>query len=903
MSQKPTSTDPAPLAKTYDPKNFETHHYQEWIASNLHKASEETSDTRPCFSTLMPPPNVTGILHVGHALVGSLQDTLCRYKRAKGFNVLWLPGMDHAGIATQMVVENLLEKEGKNRKTLGRKAFEERIWEWKEHSGGTILKQMEALGFLPDWSRQRFTMDDGMVSAVTKTFTTLYQQGLIYRAERLVNWDTRLLTAISDLEVENKEVKGSMWYFRYPLADQDGYIVIGTTRPETMFGDVAVAVHPEDTRYQHLIGKNVRLPLCDRLIPIIADIHADPEKGSGAVKITPAHDFNDFEVGKRAGLSPRSIMTEEGTLTHDCPKDFQGKDRFAARKDVVKQMEALGLLEKIEDTAIMVPYGDRSGTIIEPRLTLQWFVDAPTMAKAALEAAEKDFVSFVPKGWMNTYRHWMTNIQPWCISRQLWWGHRIPVWYAPDGTFFVAETEEEAQQQAFAHFKEKNIPLTQEEDVLDTWFSSALWPFATMGDWGTPSPLLEKFYPTDILVTGFDIIFFWVARMMMFSLHFQGEEGKQLTQVPFRKIYINALIRDAKGQKMSKSKGNALDPLDLVHKFGADALRLTLVALAGQDRDIRLSEDRIEGYRNFITKLWNSARFCQMHQATNSFLHYDPQTAVHPLNRWILTLWRQTLVDAEKEIESGRLNEGALKLYRFIWGIFCDWYIEFAKPLLEDPQTQEETRAVMGGLFASLLAACHPFIPFVTENLWQTFGDGHKLLAQGIDPFDERFPEDQQSLKEGTWLLDLIHAIRAVRAEVSLSPKIKPVANLISTDPQAINYLKRYEVLICRLGRLESISLISTPPKKGVLTGIVDDQTDIFVHVGSLIDIAAEQGRLKKEKERLQKDFQSLSGRLNNKNFIEKAPPEVVKTDQARLESLEEQLKKTEAAFERLATL
>ncbi|MCF8502828.1 MAG: valine--tRNA ligase, partial [Rhodospirillum sp.] len=660
------------LDKTYSAAEVEERLYARWEQSGGFAADPE-SNAQP-YTIMMPPPNVTGSLHMGHALTFTLQDTLIRYRRMSAHDALWQPGTDHAGIATQMVVERRLAEQGITRHDLGREAFIDKVWEWKAESGGTIQRQLRRLGASPDWKRERFTMDEGLSKAVRKVFVTLHKAGLIYRDKRLVNWDPKLHTAISDLEVEQREVKGKLWHLRYPVEGQPGrFLTVATTRPETMLGDTAVAVHPEDERFKDLIGQQVRLPIADRLIPIVGDEHADPEKGSGAVKITPAHDFNDFEVGRRHDLPMINILDKDARLNENTPPDYQGMDRFDAREKIVAAFEELGLLEKIEDNPMTQPYGDRSGVVIEPWLTDQWFVDAKTLAQDPIKAVEEGRTEFVPKQWEKTFFEWMRNIQPWCVSRQIWWGHQIPAWYGPDGTFFVEETEDEAQVAARAHYGE-DVALTQDSDVLDTWFSSALWPFSTLG-WPDETPELKRYYPGDVLVTGFDIIFFWVARMMMMGHYFMGD-------VPFRHVYIHALVRDEKGQKMSKSKGNVIDPLDLTSQYGTDAVRFTLIAMAAQGRDIKMSEQRVAGYRNFCTKLWNAARFCQMNECI-PVDGFDPASAKLTLNKWIAGKAEDCAKAVAEAIVAYRFNDAAQAAYGFVWNTFCDWYLELAKPVFQ----------------------------------------------------------------------------------------------------------------------------------------------------------------------------------------------------------------------------
>src|SRR5690348_2064934 len=799
------------IDKTYQPAQVEGRIYQTWEAAGAFRAGRpERAGAKP-YSIVIPPPNVTGSLHMGHALNNTLQDILCRFERMRGRDVLWQPGTDHAGIATQMVVERqLLERQQPGRREMGRDAFLKRVWEWKAESGGTIVNQLKRLGASCDWSRERFTMDEGLSKAVLKVFVALYREGLIYKDKRLVNWDPKLLTAISDLEVVPVETKGHLWHLRYPIEgktfnpeDASSYIVVATTRPETMLGDTAVAVHPDDERYKEYVaafkaGKpiNVILPLVGRRIPIIADEYSDPEKGSGAVKITPAHDFNDFEVGKRHGLPQVNVLTVEAKITFADEafaqagqtnadfaetKTLEGADRFAARKAIVARLEAMGLVEKIEPHGHVVPHGDRSNVVIEPYLTDQWYVNAHELAKPALAAVRNGNTTFVPKNWEATYFNWMENIQPWCISRQLWWGHQIPAWYGPDGKVFVAESEAEALSDAINHYvangtisgdaaaemrrqASKSTLLTRDEDVLDTWFSSALWPFSTLG-WPDDTPELKRYYPTDALVTGFDIIFFWVARMMMMGLHFMGD-------APFHTVYIHALVRDERGAKMSKSKGNVIDPLALIDKYGADALRFTLAAMAAQGRDIKLSEQRVEGYRNFATKLWNACRFAEINHCA-TVPGFDPRSARERLNRWIAHETAKAAREITEAIESYRFNEAAGSAYRFVWNVFCDWYLELGKPLLQgaDGAVKDETRAITAWVRDEILKLLHPFTPFVTEELWHVTAENgparESLLA--LAPWPKHAALDDLAAEaEIGWVIDLVTAIRSVRAEMNI---------------------------------------------------------------------------------------------------------------------------------------
>jgi len=858
------------LDKTYRPGDVEPKQYQKWEESGAFAAGGQNAKGEP-YTIMMPPPNVTGSLHMGHALTFTLQDILTRYHRMKGFDTLWQPGTDHAGIATQMVVERQMAAEGLTRHDLGRDKFIERVWTWKGESGGTITRQLRRLGASPDWARERFTMDEGLSDAVRKVFVDLYKQGLIYRDKRLVNWDPKLHTAISDLEVEQRPVNGNLWYLKYPIEGEEGrFITVATTRPETMLGDTGIAVHPEDERYQDLIGKKVRLPIADRLIPIVADLYSDPEKGSGAVKITPAHDFNDFEVGKRHDLPMINIFDRDAKLNEAVPAEYQGMDRFEARAKIVAAFEEMGLLEKIEPNAMTQPYGDRSGVVIEPWLTDQWFVDAATLAKPAIEAVQDGRMRFVPKQWENTYFEWMRNIQPWCISRQIWWGHQVPAWFAPDGKFFVAMTEEEAQTQADAHYGEK-VELRRDSDVLDTWFSSALWPFSTLG-WPQETDALKKYYPTSVLVTGFDIIFFWVARMMMMGMHFVGE-------VPFKDIYIHALVRDEKGQKMSKSKGNIIDPLDLIDKFGCDALRFTLTALAAQGRDIKLAESRVEGFRNFATKLWNAARFCEMNEC-KPVAGFDPSTAKQIVNRWMATKVSEATARVAEALDAYRFNDAAQGLYQLVWNVFCDWYLEFAKPIFQgsDETAKAETRATAAWSLQQILKLLHPVMPFITEELWEQYGEGGSLMLTAWPSLTLR---DEKAESEIDWLVRLISEIRTVRAEMNVPPSAKLSLKVKDQSALTEQRLSLYQPIIQTLARLDSIETGVESGGKGAVQLVVDEAT-LFLPLADIIDLAAERARLEKEIGKLDAEIAKLDGKLNNEAFISKAKPEVVEEQRER---------------------
>ncbi|MBB3265258.1 valyl-tRNA synthetase [Azospirillum sp. OGB3] len=886
------------LEKTYRPAEVEEKHYRLWEETGAFAAKTE-SNGKP-YTIMMPPPNVTGSLHMGHALTFTLQDVLTRYNRMRGRDALWQPGTDHAGIATQMVVERNLAKEGKTRHDFGRDAFIDKVWEWKAESGGTITRQLRRLGASPDWPRERFTMDEGLSRAVRKVFVELHKQGLIYKDKRLVNWDPKLHTAISDLEVEQKEIKGNLWHFRYPIektggeGEADRFIVVATTRPETMLGDTGVAVHPEDERYKDLIGKNVVLPLVGRLIPIVGDEYADPETGSGAVKITPAHDFNDFEVGRRNNLAAINIMDRDARITGDeVPEAYRGLDRYEARKKVVAELEALGLLEKIEPHTHMVPHGDRSGVAIEPWLTDQWYVDAATLAKPAIEAVETGKTVFVPKQWENTYFEWMRNIQPWCISRQIWWGHQIPAWYGPDGHFFVEETEEAAIAAAKAHYGQ-DVALTRDQDVLDTWFSSALWPFSTLG-WPDETPELARYYPTDVLVTGFDIIFFWVARMMMMGLHFMKD-------VPFRTVYIHALVRDEKGQKMSKSKGNVIDPLELIDQYGTDALRFTLTAMAAQGRDIKLAVSRVEGYRNFATKLWNAARYTQMNGVA-PVPGFKPVGLSQTVNRWIVGALAEAAKKVGESIEAYKFNEAANTAYAFTWGTFCDWYLEFTKPILNgaDEAAIAETRATTAWVLDEILHMLHPLMPFITEELWEQLSDdrANRLISA-------HWPEhgaeliDPAARDEMDWVVRAISSVRSMRSEMNVPPAAQIELKLKDAGPESLKRLDTHRDLILRMGRLSSVEPLSGPVPKSAVQAVLDEAT-LILPLEGIVDLDKERARLTKEIEKLSGEIKKIDAKLSNEQFVAKAPEEVIEEQRDRRDAAEQARDKLQKALEMLA--
>jgi valyl-tRNA synthetase len=917
------------LPKTFDPTEIESRWYQHWEGQGLFRP--ERADAEP-FTIVIPPPNVTGSLHIGHALDVTLQDILVRHARLQGKDALWVVGTDHAGIATQMVVERNLEAEGIKRADLGREAFVERIWRWKEESGGQITRQLRRLGASCDWANERFTMDEGFSRAVVKVFVQLYRDGLLYRDKRLVNWDPRFGTAISDLEVETREVQGKFWHLRYPLEDGSGHIQVATTRPETMLADMAVAVHPDDERYRDLVGRQVRLPITGRLIPIIADEHADPELGSGAVKITPGHDFNDFEVGRRAGIKAADMLnmldggarvaqTQDGLV----PDDLVGLDRFDARTRIVERLEEEGFLDRVEDKIIQLPYGDRSGVVIEPWLTDQWYVDAKTLAKRPIEAVRDGDIRVVPKTWEKTWFNWLENIQPWCVSRQLWWGHQIPAWYDDGGEVFVAETEGEARAQA------GDRSLRRDQDVLDTWFSSALWPFATLG-WPdqspspsgegfgvgpvelrsgsqttpTPTPplkergLLARHYPNDVLVSGFDIIFFWDARMAMQGFQFMG--GK-----PWKTLYLHGLVRDAKGQKMSKSKGNTVDPLGLIDRYGADALRFTLAAMESQGRDIKLDEKRIEGYRNFATKLWNAARFCQANGIGGSQA-IEPPAASLPVNRWIIGETVRTVHALDLALADFRFDESANTIYHFVWATFCDWYLELIKPVLHPSPSGEgpgvgpvgsapisdsvhlnpspegegraaaETRAVAAWVLDQILVVLHPFMPFITEELWHAMDQRPYPLILAKWPMPDARALDPEAGPEIDWLIRLVSGIRTARTELGVPPGARLPLHIRDAEPRTGERLTRNEAAIRRLARVD---LAEGEPPAGGAAQIVIEEATFVLPLGGVVDIAAERARLAKALAAAEKERDSLAARLGNPSFAERAKPEAVEKARA----------------------
>ena len=921
------------LEKTYQPADIEARIHAAWEKEGAFKAGRPERAGAPAYCIVIPPPNVTGSLHMGHALNNTLQDVLCRFERMRGKDVLWQPGTDHAGIATQLVVTRQLAERQIDYKALGRETFIEKVWEWKAQSGGTIGNQLRRLGASCDWSRERFTMDEGLSKAVLKVFVDLHREGLIYRDKRLVNWDPEFQSAVSDLEVEPREHTGSfkwsreqvdkegnlvefnaaalnkvldrdpsghMYTIRYPLAgvaydadDPATYLMVGTTRPETMLGDTGVAIHPENPRLKHLIGKSCRLPLTDRTIPIVGDTYADPEKGTGAVKITPAHDFNDWDVGKRTGLAVINILDATGRLNESVPEPYRGMDRFAARKQVVEDLHALGLLERIEVTTHAVPHAQRGDAIVEPWLTDQWYVDAATLAKPALEAVRKGDTRFVPEKYANDYFRWLENIQPWCISRQLWWGHQIPAWYGPDGHIFVAADESGAKAEAKAHYG-GDEPLWRDPDVLDTWFSSALWPFSTLG-WPDSTKELERFYPTSCLVTGFDIIFFWVARMMMDGVHFMKE-------VPFRDVYIHGLVLDEKGQKMSKTRGNVMDPLELIDVLGADALRFTLAAMTAQGRNVRLSKSRVEGYRNFATKLWNAARFAEMNDCRR-VESFDPRSVKETVNRWIAGETERAAKSVTAAIEAYRFNEAASAIYEFIWGTVCDWYLELIKPTLmgSDVAAKAETRATTAWVLDQAVAMLHPFMPFITEELWEKTGQHGpartSLLTLAAWPTPAGLANAAADAEIG-WLIGLVSEVRSVRSEMNVPAAAKVPLVLIDASADVRARAERHNDTIVRLARLDGIAFADAAPKSAAQ--VVVGETTAALALAGIIDMGTEKARIAKEVAKVGVEIKKVTDRLGNPQFMARAPEEVVEELRERQVDWEAKGRRLEAALARL---
>jgi valyl-tRNA synthetase len=917
------------IEKTYDPADIERRMSAAWEDAQAFAAGRPERRGAKPYAIVIPPPNVTGSLHMGHALNNTLQDVLCRFWRMRGRDVLWQPGMDHAGIATEMVVERqLMERQEPGKRAIGREAFIKRVWEWKAQSGGVIVNQLRRLGASCDWSRERFTLDEGMARAVLKVFVALYDDGLIYKDKRLVNWDPKFQTPISDLEVEQVETRGSLWHIRYPIDGTDETITVATTRPETMLGDTAVAVHPENRQLKHLIGKTAILPLVGRRIPIVGDDYADPEKGTGAVKITPAHDFNDFEVGRRHHLPLVNVLDVEAKLDLDGNSAFledlplspeldetlklHGLDRFIARRKIVERLEAAGLLVKVEPHTHMVPHGDRSAAVIEPFLSDEWFVNAKALAVQAMAAVRDGRTVFVPKNWERTYFDWLENIQPWCISRPLFWGHQIPAWYGPDGRVFVAETEEEAVSRALAYYAEteaitpmqghdmaldpaSRAPfLIREEAVLDTWFSSALWPFSTLG-WPDETPELARYYPTDVLVTGFDIIFFWVARMMMMGLHFMKE-------VPFHTVYIHALVRDEKGAKMSKSKGNIIDPLELIDRYGADALRFTLAAMAAQGRDIKLATSRVEGYRNFATKLWNACRFAEMNGCA-ALPGFEPHEVNETLNRWIGHETAHAVHEVTEAIEAYRFNDAANAVYRFVWNVYCDWYLELSKPVLMGPDgvAKTETQAMVAFVRDQILALLHPFMPFITEELWRVTSEGgvarDGLLTLTPWPLLTGL-EDELAEAEIGWVVDVITAIRSLRTEMNIAPAMQIPMVLAGVGRETRERAQRWSGVVKRMAKIGDISIADALPA-GAVQLLVRGDT-VALPLKGVIDFAAEKARLEKEKAKAEAEINRIDAKLGNADFIARAPEEVVEADREKREEAMARRAKIVEALERL---
>jgi valyl-tRNA synthetase len=900
------------LEKTFDHAAVEQTLYSGWESSGAFAAGGvpdvHGGGNQAPFTIMIPPPNVTGSLHMGHALTFTLQDTLIRWRRLQGRDALWQPGTDHAGIATQMVVERQLAEAGTSRQAIGREAFLARVWDWKAESGGAITQQLRRLGASLDWPRERFTMDEGSNEAVRAVFVTLHDQGLIYRDRRLVNWDPKFQSAISDLEVESREVKGSLWHIRYPVEGCDELITVATTRPETMLGDMAVAVNPGDARYTHLVGRYVVLPLTGRRIPIVADEYSDPEKGTGAVKITPAHDFNDFEVGRRHSLAMPSVLDREGRITLAEIADelrsvegvadpafvhgLAGQGRTPARAAIVAELDRLGLLAQIEPHTHQVPHGDRSGAVIEPLLTVQWYCNAEVLAKPAIEAVEDGRVKFVPQQWENTFFAWMRDIKPWCISRQLWWGHRIPAWYAPDGTVFVARSEDEARARAVAQFG-ADVTLTQDPDVLDTWFSSGLWPFSTLG-WPHATPELARYYPTDVLVTGFDIIFFWVARMMMMGLHFMDD-------VPFRTVCIHGLVRDERGQKMSKSKGNVIDPLAMIGEYGADALRFAVVTLTGPGRDIKLGPARVAEGRSFVTKLWNAARFCEMNQVAPNPL-FRPESAQLPLNRWLLDAGNSAIAAATEALENFRFDDYASACTRFFWNVFCDWFLELSKPVLlgQDEDAAREVRDTTAYVLGMVLRLLHPAIPFVTETIWDDFGFGPALsLSRASWPGPARVHEAEAAREELDWVVRFVTGVRTVRAEMNVPPSVLCPVLLRDASAETMARAQRWQDVTKRMARLSEIGVAPETIPAGSAQLVLDEAT-LLLPLAGVIDLGAERTRLERDRARALEEAEKVAKKLTNADFVSRAKPEVVAENRAREVSSRQEAARLEAALARL---
>lgn len=910
------------MDKTFSPQNIEQARYKHWEDKGYFKANGHGDP----YCILLPPPNVTGNLHMGHAFQHTIMDALIRYNRMKGKNTLWQCGTDHAGIATQMVVERQLNAQGKTRHDLGRDAFVDRIWQWKEQSGGNITQQMRRMGTSPDWDREAFTMDHELSEAVQEVFVTLHQEGLIYRGKRLVNWDPVLHTAVSDLEVLNEEENGYMWHMRYPLADGSGDLIVATTRPETMLGDTAVAVHPEDERYAKYIGKQIKLPITNRLIDVISDDYVDPEFGSGCVKITPAHDFNDYELGKRHDLEIINIFTDDAKINDNAPERYQGLDRFDARKKIVEELEQTGLLVKVEDHKLKVPRGDRSGAVIEPYLTNQWYVAVESLAKPAIEAVESGEIKFVPENWNKTYYQWMYNIQDWCISRQLWWGHRIPAWYDDNENVYVGRNEAEVREK---HSLSNDVNLRQDEDVLDTWFSSALWPFATMG-WPKQTPELETFVPSSVLVTGFDIIFFWVARMIMMTKKFTGK-------IPFKEIYITGLIRDEQGNKMSKSKGNVLDPIDLIdgisadalvekrtfgmmnprdaekitkrtnkqfpdgiESYGTDALRFTFVAMASTSRDINFDMGRVEGYRNFCNKLWNASRFVLMNTEDQDSGIDGNDLELSLADKWIWARFQQTLIEYENAIKDYRFDIAAQAVYEFTWNQFCDWYLELSKPVLNSPSSTDSqkrgTRHTLNNVLESLLRLMHPFMPYITDEIWLRVSplcgiEQDSIMTQSFPEVDSA-KQDPEVLQDIEWVKSFIVGIRNIRGEMDISPN-KPLNVLLkNVGASDQNRLELSQQFLSQMAKLESVTYLAENEQAPACATALVGKMEIMIPMAGLIDKDAELGRIAKALDKIEKDFARTQGKLANEKFVNNAPAAVIEKEKNKLEEFTMQINK-----------
>ena len=870
----------------YIHENVENKIYSYWEEKNLFKPKSNKKQ----FSIVIPPPNVTGSLHMGHALNNSIQDLLTRYHRMNNFETLWQPGTDHAGIATQALVEKKLKSEGIDKNDLGREKFIEKVWEWKGQYGDIIINQLKKLGCSCDWSRNAFTMDDNLSKSVLKVFVEMYKNGLIYKSKKLVNWDTVLKTAISDLEVDQREVNSKLYHIKYPIEGTDKFITIATTRPETMLGDTAVAVNPSDERYKSLVNKNVIVPIVDRKIKIIEDDYADPEQGTGAVKITPAHDFNDYEVGERNNLEVINVFTPDGKINENAPDNYIGLDRFEARKRILKELTDKNLFVKEEKIKNKVPYGDRSNSIIEPYLTEQWFADAKKLSIKAKEIVNNKTTNFFPVNWTKTYFQWMDNIEPWCISRQLWWGHQIPAWYGPDGEIFVDETEEGANKLAKEHYK-KDVELIRDPDVLDTWFSSGLWPFATLG-WPEKNEYLEKFYPTSVLVTGFDIIFFWVARMIMFGMEFQNKE-------PFKNIYVHALVRDEKGQKMSKSKGNVIDPLELIEKYSADALRFTLLSMASPGRDVKLSEDRVKGYRNFLNKIWNANNFLIQNDCKFENIE-TPNDLKLNINKWIFVEFTNTNEKIKKSIDSYRFDEAARIAYQFVWHSFCDWYLELSKTIYysNNQSSKDETRSVSAYIFREILILLHPFIPFITEEVWLK----NKLDRNSKDylmfaNWSEDKGKTDKSHIEVNKVIDFITSIRSFKNELGVPPGSLIEVSLEKTNNEIKNFFDLNKIILMKLGRIKNISYKDLNKSSASL---ILDGEQFKIYFEEDVNLNRVKDTLQKKLDKLNKEINKINQRLTNKNFFEKAPTELIDKEKTNFNNLEKDVKKIQLTLENL---